>query len=329
MTKSRGCVVAFIWMMMFSAHPACAQDQSNPPQSQQQTVPDSNPNHNQGQQSTQEPKPDQNQNQNTKNDQQPSAAQQPPDQQPSDQSRPSDKTNDKDDEKKDEGGTNPAQVIVDKTKDVTTQAAQATKEAATATLTKVRDWETEWLIGAYVSRNRKLVPLSLQQREDLYLRQTFTTSGAYLIRMFGAGIDQARGSPRQWDGGFKGYLERWGSRQGQFFASNSLSALGNAKLHYEVRYDQCRCRGFWPRTRHAIVRNFLTYDETESTLHPQWALYGGSFGGGMISTAWKPKPRNPFAEGGRAMLGQAGFGVLYNFFTEFAVDINRKLGAKK
>jgi hypothetical protein len=48
----------------------------------------------------------------------------------------------------------------------------------------------------------------------------------------------------------------------------------------------------------------------------------------MISSAWKPHPRNAFAEGGRAMLGQAAFGTLLNFFIEFAGDINRKIGAK-
>ena len=42
-------------------------------------------------------------------------------------------------------------------------------------------------------------------------------------------------------------------------------------------------------------------------------LYGGSFGGGMISTAWKPHPRNAFAEGGRAMLGQAGIRLVAEF----------------
>ena len=90
--------------------------------------------------------------------------------------------------------------------------------------------------------------------------------------MFAAAIDQVRGTPRQWDDGWGGYAERWGSREGQFIAANTLAALGNAKLGYEVRYDQCKCQGLWPRTRHAIVRNFLTYDRSEEQRHPQWAL---------------------------------------------------------
>ena len=38
--------------------------------------------------------------------------------------------------------------------------------------------------------------------------------------------------------------------------------------------------------------------------------------GGLISTAWKPHPRDAFAEAGRAVLGQAGWGTLLNFFIE-------------
>lgn len=218
--------------------------------------------------------------------------------------------------KKDES-SNPAEVV-----------AKDTKPAAQTTLGKVRDWETEWLVGPYVSRNRPLVTLTAEQRQRIYLQQTVLTPGAYLKRMFDATIDQERGVPHQWDDGWAGYTERWWSREGQFIAANSLAALGDAKLGYEPRYDQCRCRGFWPRMRHAASRNFVTYDRSEREMRPQWALYGGAFAGGMIATAWLPKPRNAFAEGGWGVVGQAGWGIMTNFFTEFAVDINRKLGAK-
>jgi hypothetical protein len=238
-------------------------------------------------------------------------------------------TNEKPQEEKKDESANPAQAVAEKTKDVTVQAAEATRKLGTEALVKARDWENGWLTGVYVSKDRALVAMTVHQREEIYLQQTLTTPGAYLKRMFAAGIDQARGSPPQWDDGWGGYAERFASREGQFISANSLAALGNAALRYEPRYDQCRCQGFWPRTRHAIVRNFLTYDESERELRPQWGLYGGSFGGGMISTAWKPHPRNAFAEGGRAMLGQAGYGSLLNFFIEFSTEINRKLGAKR
>jgi hypothetical protein len=226
-------------------------------------------------------------------------------------------------EKKDESG-NPVQAVTDRTK----QAAEATKDAATAGLKKARDWESGWITGEYVGRNRKLVTPTAEQRREIYLRQTLTTPEAYMKRMFGALIDQARGTPWQWGGGFEGYGKRFASREGQFVTANTVAALGNAKLGYEVRYDQCKCQGLWPRTRHAFIRNLLTYDRSEEHLRPQWALYGGAFGGGMLSTTWKPGTHNAFAEGGQAALEQVGWGTLLNFFTEFSREINRKQGVK-
>ena len=208
------------------------------------------------------------------------------------------------------------------------EAADATKRAGELALVKARDWESGWFTGVFVPKGQTMTPLTFAQRREYYLEQTLATPGAYMKRMFTAGIDQARGVPSQWDDGWAGYAERFASREGQFISANTLAALGNAALKYEPRYDQCQCSRFWPRTRHAILRNFLTYDSSEQRLRPQWGLYGGSFGGGMISSTWKPQPRNAFAEGGRAMLGQAAYGTLLNFFIEFAGDINRKIGAK-
>jgi hypothetical protein len=214
-------------------------------------------------------------------------------------------------------------------KQVALQAEDLTKKLGQATLVKVRDWEIGWLTGPYVGREREMVPMTSVQRRDIYLQQTFLAPSDYFKRMFSAAVDQARGTPAQWGGGLGGYGKRFASREGQFIAANSLAALGNAKLKYEPRYDQCRCTGFASRTRHAILRNFLTYNETERELRPQLALYGGAFTGGVIATVWKPHPRNALTNGGVGMLGQAGYGALLNFFTEFAGDINRKLGGKK
>jgi hypothetical protein len=249
--------------------------------------------------------------------QQPSAPQ--GNSQPEAASQPGQSPNDekKGEEKKTES-PNPAQV-----------AAVATRDMGKAALFKARDWESGFLTGIYVGSGQPLLPVTREERRVIYLDQTLATPGAYMKRMFTAGIDQARGTPSQWDDGWGGYAERFASREGQFITANTLAYLGNSALKYDPRYDQCRCSGFWPRTRHAVLRNFVTYNQSERELRPQWGLYGGSFGGGLVSTAWKPHPRNAFAEGGRAMLGQAGYGALLNFFIEFSTDINRKIGAKK
>ena len=287
-----------------------AQDQDKDKQSQQNQPQQNQPQQNQ---------PQQNQ---PPSQSQPNQSQEPP-ATPTD--KPSDKSTDKQkpdkqkaEKQKQEEALGPVQA-----------AAGATKQVAQQTLIKVRDWEVGWLTGPFVGKEGQLRALTSSDRQRIYLEQTLTTPGAYLKRMFIAGIDQARGSPSQWDDGLGGYSERFASREGQFIIANTVAALGNAKLGYEVRYDQCRCTGFWPRTHHAFVRNFVTYDSSERERRPQWALYAGAFAGGLISTAWKPHPRNAFAEGGRALAGQAGWGTLLNFFIEFADDINRKLGTKK
>jgi len=208
------------------------------------------------------------------------------------------------------------------------QAATMTKDVATQGLMKARDWESGWIAGIYVGPHRKLVTLTAEERREIYLKQTLTTPEAYAKRMFAALIDQARGEPWQWGGGWEGYGKRFASREGQFVAANTLAALGNAKLGYEVRYDKCKCEGLWPRTRHAFIRNLVTYDRSEEHLRPQLGLYGGAFAGGMISTTWKPGSHNAFAEGGQAAVEQVGWGTLLNFFTEFSKEINRKQGVK-
>jgi len=224
---------------------------------------------------------------------------------------------------------NPAQAVADKTKDLALEAVKGTEAAGEISVKKLRDWESSWLTGPYAGKNGPLETLSGKERWQIYLRGTLTAPAPYWKRMLIAGIDQARGDPYAWGGGWAGYSRRFASREGQFVAANSLAALGNAALKYEPRYDQCQCSGFRRRAEHAILRNFMTYNETEQELRPQWALYGGAFGGGIISAAWKPEPRNAFAEGGRAMLGQVLYGTLLNFVTEFSRDINRKIGSRR
>ncbi len=204
-----------------------------------------------------------------------------------------------------------------------------TEHVAEAGLIRARNWESTWIEGVYVRKDQPLISPTAKQREEIYLRQTLTTPGAYMKRMFGAVIDQASGTPRQWDDGWGGYAERFASREGQFITQNTLAALGNAKLGYEVRYDKCKCNGLWARTRHAFMRNLVTYDRSERNWRPQWALYGGAFGGGALSSTWKPGRPDPAAEGARAMAGQLGWGTLLNFVTEFSKEINEKQGVDK
>jgi hypothetical protein len=197
------------------------------------------------------------------------------------------------------------------------------------TLQKIRDLPIVWLIGPYIPPQGPLLPLTKSQRTEVYFRQTFLTAGTYFARAFSAGIDQARGTPYEWGGGAGGYGKRYASRYGQFMIASTLHAVGDGALGYESRYDLCRCQGFWPRTRHAVARNFYTYNRTEWQKRPAIPLYAGSFGAGMIANTWLPGHHNTFAEGAYGAMWQAGIGSGYNFVSEFALDFLRKMKIKK
>jgi hypothetical protein len=211
-----------------------------------------------------------------------------------------------------------------------TGAAQTgDKETPGTTANSRQELKVNWLYGAYVDKEVPLRPLSNQQRLQLFLRQSFLTPGVYVKTAFFSLSDQARNRPEAWGDGFGGYGKRTASRYGQFVAQNALSAAGNALLGYEPRYDRCHCAGFWPRTKHAIVRNFVTYDRTEKELRPQFGMYLGALGGGVIAGTWQPDKPNLLTKGYQGVVTQAIFGVCANWLGEFAPDIKRVLKGNK
>jgi hypothetical protein len=76
----------------------------------------------------------------------------------------------------------------------------------------------------------------------------------------------------------------------------SLTAIRNALLGWEPRYDSCRCDGFRPRTWHAITRNFVTYGGASQSLRPQIMPYAGAFGAAVASASWQPGNPNLLAK---------------------------------
>jgi len=217
---------------------------------------------------------------------------------------------------------------------VTEQKQQAQEKVAESvkqepTVKRMRDLPIVWLIGPYIPATGPLQPLTGEQRTEVYFRQTFLTAGTYASRAFAAGMDQARGTPSRWGGGIGGYGQRFANRYGQYLISNTIQSFGDAALGYEPRYDLCRCSGFKSRTGHALLRNFITYDNSERNRKFQIPLYAGSFAAGAMSRTWLPGNHNAWRDGGVSLLWQAGLGSSYNFVSEFSFDILHKLGIAK
>jgi hypothetical protein len=187
-----------------------------------------------------------------------------------------------------------------------------------------------WVYGAYIPKDAPIVPLTGDQRFKLYLRQTYTTPGIYVKTVLFSIHDQAKETEPDWGDGISGYAKRLGSLQAGNIIQNSLTSLGNAAVGFEPRYDRCRCEGAWPRIRHAIVRNFITYGGTDDKgIRPQIMSYAAAFGAGVTVASWEPDNPSPLTRGYQSMVTQAWVGVVVDALAEFAPDIKRILKKNK
>lgn len=185
-----------------------------------------------------------------------------------------------------------------------------------------------WLYGSYVPKEVPLESLNGRQRLKLYWRQTYTTPGIYIKTALFAIHDQISDNNPEWGSGFGGFSKRLGNRQVQFNVQNSISSLGNGIAGWEPRYDRCRCDGLWRRTRHAIARNFVTYDRTEKSLRPQIMPYLGAFAASATATSWQPGNPKWEVEGYQAVITQIFVGAGINWIGEFAPEIGKAIKKK-
>jgi hypothetical protein len=187
-----------------------------------------------------------------------------------------------------------------------------------------------WIYGAYIPRNAPIQPLTGEERFKLYLRQTYTTPGIYVKTGFFAIHDQAKETEPDWGDGASGFAKRLGSLHAGNIIQNSLTALGNAAVGFEPRYDRCRCDGAWPRIRHAVVRNFITYGGADDkAIRPQIMSYAAAFGAGVTVASWEPNYPSVLTKGYQSMATQAWVGVVIDALAEFAPDIKRMLHKNK
>jgi hypothetical protein len=187
-----------------------------------------------------------------------------------------------------------------------------------------------WIYGAYLPKDAPIQPLTGDERFKLYLRQTYTTPGIYVKTAFFAIHDQVKETEPDWGDGASGFAKRLGSIQAGNIIQNSLTALGNAAVGFEPRYDRCRCEGAWPRIRHAVVRNFITYGGADDkAIRPQIMSYAAAFGAGVTVASWEPNHPSLLPKGYQSVVTQAWVGVVVDALAEFAPDVKRMLHKNK
>ena len=134
-------------------------------------------------------------------------------------------------------------------------------------------------------------PDSHQQFHN-YLYSTFGPP-AFIASAVGAGLDQRKPAPPEWDSGAQGYAERYGWRFGMQLVSQTTAYSLGALTHEDVAYHRCACAGLFPRTSHAFVSTLTARTSSGKTVFSVPALvspYAGSF---TALNAWYPARYEP------------------------------------
>lgn len=131
-----------------------------------------------------------------------------------------------------------------------------------------------------------------KQQLHNYLDSTF--GPVALVRSaIGAGIDQGKPAPPEWDAGAEGFGERYGFRLGMGVIAETTKYSAGALLREDVAYHKCSCSAFVARTAHALVSPFTARMRTGRTvlsLPSIGAPYAGSF---AAVSAWYPARYEP------------------------------------
>lgn len=198
-----------------------------------------------------------------------------------------------------------------------------------ANVSEKQELQVNWLYGSFVPKDVPFKPLTVNQRWKLYVKSTYTTYGIYIKTTFFTVHDQITNSPPEWGQTGEGFAKRLGTRQVQFIVQNTMTAFGDGVADWEFRYERCRCDGLWPRTRHAIKRNFVTYGGPDRKLRPQLMPYLGAFTAGVTAATWQPNNPDLVVKGYQAAITQVGVGIGVNWLAEFAPEIKRTLHIDK
>ncbi len=158
-------------------------------------------------------------------------------------------------------------------------------------------------------------PDSLRQFHN-YLYSAFGPP-AFISSAVGAGLDQRKPAPPEWDSGAPGYAERYGWRFGMQLVTQTTAYSLGALIHEDVAYHRCACSGLLPRTTHAFVSTLTARTGSGRTVFSVPALvspYAGSF---TAVNAWYParyEPADALRIGSMSFVFKAAGNLVGEFF---------------
>ena len=148
-----------------------------------------------------------------------------------------------------------------------------------------------------------------------FVYNTFGPPGL-ISTAIGAGIDQGKPAPPEWDSGAQGYGERYGWRFGMNLTTKATEYTLGVLTHEDVAYHRCACSGFFPRAGHAFISVLTAKTPGGGTVFSVPSLvapYAGSF---TAVNAWYPsryEPADAFRIGNMSFVFKAGGNLVGEF----------------
>jgi hypothetical protein len=137
-----------------------------------------------------------------------------------------------------------------------------------------------------------------------------------------ASVLQADNDPPQWGRNTGGMARRIGSEYGTFVIANSVHEGLGAAMGADPRYFACACKGFFPRTGHALEMTLLTYNRNGHRMLDLPAL-SGSYSSAMIGTLWWPSHYSPLVQGVQVGHLEVGLAGAVHVVQEFSPELKR------
>ena len=148
---------------------------------------------------------------------------------------------------------------------------------------------------------------------------TFDTFGPYAFTGTAliAGLDQATKTPPEWQQGFVGYSERFGSDFGIGVVGTTTRYGLAAALREDTSFYPCKCTGFFPRLRHAAISTLTARrGEDGHRVFSIPALIGPYAGAAGAVFGWYPNRYNAkdaFRMGNYSLLESVGGNIALEF----------------
>jgi hypothetical protein len=183
--------------------------------------------------------------------------------------------------------------------------------------------------------------LTLKQRGCDFLQNRFVTPTSLAGAAWSAGFSQMRESSEDRGKGMSGFMTRFSTNQAQSSMKATAEFLTGIISREDPRrappylafFDPNRLpvrpeRGFWNRTRRAIMSNFISYrcvaectkaEDVKATFAA--AKIAGSFASGFSSMLWAPDRLNTPGRALRRTASAYGGTFANNLFIEFRPEI--------